>query len=321
MARTARHTRFARGLVALAAAATAVSISMAGSPPAQASTERISDAQVWYWSERLIADALYWNGIDWPSAGRHDRLRKNTCWGVGKPLSSSGISHYRYFWCEATTRQGQAYSVVVSVVARSQYSVKYAGLTKSPPEYWTSQLVANALVDNGVSWSNAYDRVSADYCAGFGRSFQRNGATYFKNFLCAVDSPNRQSYLAVVDVDASERYSVYWVDYNVGAQTSTPTPPAGPQRTEIDSSPRGTTVTIGGSYNVPSGNVGTTVTIGGAGLDPILSAANTACEKNPSVCGSLMSAINNVYSARANAARVWAMGTCMDPYSGRFYSC
>ena len=104
---------------------------------------------------------------------------------------------------------------------------------------------------------------------------------YFQSFLCAVDSPNRQSYLAVVDVDAYQRYSVYWVDYNVGAQTSTPTPPTGPQRTEIDSSPSGTTVTIGGTYTVPSGNVGTTVAIGGNGLGPTLHAlADAACQKN-----------------------------------------
>ena len=320
MARTARHLHVARGLVALVAAAIAVSISFAGSAPAQASTARLADTQAWYWSEQLMADTLYWNGIDWPSAGRHDQLRKNTCWGVGKPLSSSNIRHYRYFWCEATTRQGQAYNVVVSVDARSQYSVKYAGLTKSPPEYWTPQLVANTLVDNGVSWSNAYDRVSADYCAGFGRSFQRNGATYFKNFLCAVDSPNRQSYLAVVDVDAYQRYSVYWVDFNVSAQTSTPTPPSGTQRTEIDSTPSGTTVTIGGTYTVPSGTTGTTVTIGG-GLDPLLTAANAACQKNPSNCGLLMSVINNWNNVQARTARIWAMGDCLDPVTGRYYSC
>ena len=319
MARTT-HTRFTLALVALVVAAIALSISLAGSSPARASTGEVSDAQDWYWSEQLMADALYWNGIAWPS-GRHDRLTRDTCWGIGNPLASSGIRHYRYFWCEATTRQRQAYNVVVSVVARGQYSVRYAGLTKSPPEYWTAQLVADALVDNGVSWSNAYDRISGDYCSGFGRSFERNGGRYFKNFLCAVDSPNRQSYLAVVDVDAYQRYSVYWVDYNVSAQTSTPTPPAGPQRTEIDTTPTGTTLTIGGSYTVPAASGGTTVTIGGTGLDPLSKALEAACKKNAGNCAVLTSAISNWNSVQAHIAHTWAAPTCIDPYSGRTYSC
>jgi len=320
MSRTARFAR-PQGLVALIAVTVAVAVSLAGSAPAQGSPTRVVDAQAWYWSEQLMANALYWNGIDWPSAGRHDRLSGDTCWGIGKQLSSSGVRHFRYFWCEARTQAGQAYDVVVSVAAKSQYSVRYAGSTKSPPEYWTEQLIANALVDNGVSWSNAYDRVSVDYCWGFGRSFRQAGGRYFKNFFCAVDSPNRQSYVAVVNVDAYQRYSVYWVDYNVGAETSTPTPPSAPKRTEIDPAPAGTTVTIGGTYTMPSGNSGTTVTIGGTGLGPLYTALDAACMKNAGNCAVLTNAINNWNSVQAHVAHTWAAPSCIDTSSGRYYSC
>jgi hypothetical protein len=318
----------------LLAAATIASVFAATCSPSAAA--QATETQVWYWSEQLVADALYKNGIDWPSIGRHDPVSGDTCWGLGPIARAGGIDRYRYFWCEARPQRETAYNVVVNVVAQSRYSVNFGGYTKVHRWYWTAQYVANALVSNGISWGGSVDPVTSDYCRAFGRSLASGGTKYYKHFFCSVQSSARRPYFVVVDVDAQNSYSVYWVDYDVRPQIAAPVPAASTTSSPAANPTAGHTVTVGGTYDpadgvaviapggssTTGGDGGTTFTFGGGGLGTVLTLADRMDQGRPGSGTGLSGLYTGVNNARANTAHRWAAPVyCEDPRDGHYWSC
>jgi hypothetical protein len=296
-----------------------------------------NSTKVWYWSEQLVADALYANGIDWPRIRRHDPVSGDTCWGVGyRVANAASLAHYRYFWCEVRPRSGRPYNVVVDVVAQRQYSVNFGGYTQTHRWYWTAKYAADALYYNGIRWGNIVDPVTADYCTPFGRSLNSNGWLYYKHFFCAVQSTARRPYFVVVDVDSRQSYSVYWVDYDVNPRVAPSAPSSSSvSRPAAGSSDDGHTVTVGGGYDpgngvtvIPpggsttsNGNIGYTFTFGG-GLGPALTLAAQLEQTNPGGAAQVAGAVTAASNAANRTAGIWAQPTfCEDPFSGRIFSC
>jgi hypothetical protein len=319
-------------------------LAVTGSSAANAAHARTIETQAWYWSEQLVATSLYKNGINWPPK-RHDRVSKDVCWGVGYPVGNQGtLKHYRYFWCEVTLRGGTHYNTVVNVVAQSQYSVNFAGSSRQPPEYWSEQYVADALVSNGIRWgNNMLDPVSNDYCDGFGRSLSRGGTRYFKNFFCAVGTSTRQPYFVVIDVDGLKRYSVYWVDYDLRPRAAAPTPPVSTLTPTATSSASGGGVVTpsnpspsnpaGAASNstAPTPQVGIGPRTadggyifvgGGEGLGTLAPVGAMCQQTSASACTDVTGTATAHNNATAGTRHVWGSSTyCEDPRDGHYFSC
>jgi hypothetical protein len=87
--------------------------------------------QNWYYTPQRIADALYRNGVRWPS--RFDTVSSDRCVGFA-PLSNSP-GFYRHFYCTIKPSQYSAYGVDVTVIDAHHYAVLYDGAIASTTTY------------------------------------------------------------------------------------------------------------------------------------------------------------------------------------------
>jgi len=176
----------------------------------------------WYWSQQHAADAVHlW--IEWAAVSRHDNVQSDTCWGIGHALrAADGTLEYRHFYCAVTTTNTRPYAILLHVTGQSTDTVDWDQNAVPTTWYWPSQLVANALVAEGIQWPQGHDSVSNDRCTSFGPAYGNR----YQHFYCAVTLTNGAAYAVVVHVLDNRTYRVTYVgdDPTPAVEKVTPAP-------------------------------------------------------------------------------------------------
>jgi hypothetical protein len=135
---------------------------------------------------------------------------------------------YSSLYCYVQPAAGAVYKILFHVVDNNTYRFDFAGYQRRQTWWWTSQIAANSLVQNGIQTGTQHTAVTSSTCSSFGPSRLINGSVYHFLFYCTAQPASGYPEAVVLDVSDRTSADVRVVSYTqqlpVTPVDTTPTP-------------------------------------------------------------------------------------------------